>query len=314
MQTLLVPSGLAAITLVDMALLKSGDEVLHPGQRLRAGQGARAPRARAAGASRIASTTRWIRRRCARALIGRAHAPGLARGAGLGDDGVPRPRRAGAARARARRDGRARQHLGRRPRLRSVRARRSEGNDGARRRHLGAGADQVPLGRRRRADGIGDDARRRRCISASRRRTCGSASASAPTTSSSCCARCRRCAMRYAAQDARRPRAGDVVGEPARGRRTCSIRRCRGSPGPRALGARCAAHAAGLFSVVFDERFAAHAGRRLRRCAEAVQDRLFVGRTGEPGGPLRPGGDAQAAALAAARWCASRSASKRSRT
>ena len=30
MQTLLVPSGLAAITLVDMALLKSGDEVLMP--------------------------------------------------------------------------------------------------------------------------------------------------------------------------------------------------------------------------------------------------------------------------------------------
>ena len=48
-QTLLVPSGLAAITLVDMALLKSGDEVLIPGQRLRPGQGVRAQRARALG-------------------------------------------------------------------------------------------------------------------------------------------------------------------------------------------------------------------------------------------------------------------------
>ena len=57
-QTLLMPSGLAAITLVDMALLKAGDEVLIPDNAYGPGQGARAPRARRAGASRTASTIR----------------------------------------------------------------------------------------------------------------------------------------------------------------------------------------------------------------------------------------------------------------
>ena len=64
---------------------------------------------------------------------------------------------AGGALARRRR--RARQHLGRRHRLRPLRhpgARRRHGRG----RHLDAGAHQVPLGRRRRADGLGDDARR----------------------------------------------------------------------------------------------------------------------------------------------------------
>ena len=60
---LLVPSGLAAITLVDMALLKAGDEVLHARQRLRPGQGTARATSSRAGASRIASTTRWTRPR-----------------------------------------------------------------------------------------------------------------------------------------------------------------------------------------------------------------------------------------------------------
>jgi cystathionine beta-lyase len=45
LQTLIVPSGLAAITLVDMSLLSAGDEVLLAGERLRSRQGTGAQRA-----------------------------------------------------------------------------------------------------------------------------------------------------------------------------------------------------------------------------------------------------------------------------
>ena len=65
-QTLLVPSGLAAITLVAHGAAEGGRRGADPRQRLRAGQGVRPPRARAAGASRIASTIRWIRHRSPR--------------------------------------------------------------------------------------------------------------------------------------------------------------------------------------------------------------------------------------------------------
>ena len=62
-----------------------------------------------------------------------------------------------------------------------------------------------------------------------------------------------------------------------------------GSPGHEHWRALCGADglAAGLFSVVFDERYSHGAGRSLLRRAEAVQARLFVGRPGEPGGALR---------------------------
>ena len=96
LQTLLAPSGLAAITLVDMALLKSGDEVLHSRQRLRPEQGAGAQRAGALGHRASLLRPDGSPSRCA-PRFGRAHAPGLARGAGLGDDGVSRPAGAGAA-------------------------------------------------------------------------------------------------------------------------------------------------------------------------------------------------------------------------
>ena len=52
--------------------------------------------------------------------------------------------------------------------------------------------------------------------------------------------------------------------------------------GPAAGGA-----AAGLFSVVFDAALHGGAGRRLLRRAEAVQARLFVGRSGESRGAVR---------------------------
>ena len=62
-RALLVPSGLAAITLVDMALLKAGDHVLLPDNAYGAEQGASRATSWRAGASRTASTTRWTRRR-----------------------------------------------------------------------------------------------------------------------------------------------------------------------------------------------------------------------------------------------------------
>ena len=120
---LLVPSGLAAIALVDMALLKSGDEVLipdnayGPGKELARSELARwgiahrfydpMDAAALARDDRPATKLVWL------------EAPGSVT--------MEFPDLRGAAcalRARARRDDRARQHLGRRPRLRRLRARR----------------------------------------------------------------------------------------------------------------------------------------------------------------------------------------------
>ena len=113
-----------------------------------------------------------------------------------------------------------------------------------------------------------------------------------------CCARCRRCALRYAAQDragrelaawwASRP---EVVAGAASGAR-------RARPGTSTGRALCSA---GRRAVLGRLRRAlrARAGRRLRRCAAAVPDRLLVGRAGQPGRPLRPGGDAREAGAGA---------------
>ena len=93
LQTLLAPSGLAAIALVDIALLKAGDEVLlpdnvyGPSKELARGELARlghhAPLLRPAGPG------------LARRRDRPGDAAGLARGRRLGDDGVPRPAGAG---------------------------------------------------------------------------------------------------------------------------------------------------------------------------------------------------------------------------
>jgi cystathionine beta-lyase len=64
LQTLLTPSGLAAITLVNAALLKSGDEVLIPDNAYGPAKELARNELRA-GASPIASTTRWMSSRCA---------------------------------------------------------------------------------------------------------------------------------------------------------------------------------------------------------------------------------------------------------
>ena len=88
---LLAPSGLAAIALVDMALLQQGDEVLIP-----ATPTARARTWRATNSPRWGISHRFYDPMDPPALR-RADHPGdeagLAGGAGLGDDGVPRPAR-----------------------------------------------------------------------------------------------------------------------------------------------------------------------------------------------------------------------------
>ena len=126
LQTLLVPSGLAAIALVDHGAAEERRRGAAARQRLRPEQGAARATSSPAGASRIASTTRWIRRRSPRRS---ATATRLVWLEAPGSVTMEFPDLRGAAsrvRARARRDDRARQHLGRRPRVRSVRsARRS---------------------------------------------------------------------------------------------------------------------------------------------------------------------------------------------
>ena len=115
--------------------------------------------------------------------------------------------------------------------------------------------------------------------------------------------------LRYAAQDAAGRAAGAVVAAAAAGQPGAAPG-AAGLARPRALG-RALHAAAGLFSVVFDERFTPQQGRRLRRRAATVQARLFVGRAGEPGGALRRGDRSAARSRpGAARWCASRSAWK----
>ena len=158
LQTLLVPSGLAAITLVDMALLKSGDEVLIPDNAY--GPGKEFARNELAGwgiahrfydamepaslAAAIGPATRlvWLEAPGSvtmefpdlPALVAIARERGVTValdntwGAGIAFDPF------------------------------AFAADAATGAD--RRRHLDPGAHQVRLGRRRPADGLGDDARR----------------------------------------------------------------------------------------------------------------------------------------------------------
>ena len=65
LHTVLVPSGLAAIALTDMALLHSGDELRSPTTPTTRTRNWRATSSRA-GASRTASTTRWTSTRSRR--------------------------------------------------------------------------------------------------------------------------------------------------------------------------------------------------------------------------------------------------------
>ena len=119
--------------------------------------------------------------------------------------------------------------------------------------------------------------------------------------------------LRYDAQDAAARALAQWLAQQPRGHAACCIRPFRASPGHEHWKALCT-QAAGLFSVVFDARHRRAQRRHLRRCAAAVPHRLFVGRAGQPGGAVRPEVAARAAALAAARSCGSRSASRRRKT
>ena len=84
-----------------------------------------------------------------------------------------------------------------------------------------------------------------------------------------------------------RARAGGLAASAAPKSCACCTRRSRVRPGHAHWRATCTA-AAGLFSMVFDARFEPAQVDALRRCAAAVQDRLFLGRPGQPGRALRP--------------------------
>ncbi len=115
----LVPSGLAAIALVNLALLEQGDEVLLPDNVY--------------GPSRELARTELARWGITHRLYDPmdaagaggddrpAHAAGVAGSRRVGDDGVPRPGRPGGRGAQPRRDDGAGQHLGRRHRLQRLR-------------------------------------------------------------------------------------------------------------------------------------------------------------------------------------------------
>ena len=290
--TVLVPSGLAAITVVDMALLKTGDELLIPDNAY--GPNKDFARHELAGWGIAHRFYDPMDPASLRAAIGERTRLIWLEAPGSVTMEFPDLRRPDRHRARARRDDRARQHLGRRARVRSVPNRRRREQRPGRRRHLGAGLDQVPLRRWRRADGIGDDARRRPPSAHQGRKHAGRLRhrrqrRGARPPIAAVAAR----ALRGAGP--RRASAGRLVGRAARGR--------AGAPpgagritGARALEARVQRCRRPLLGGV---RRALHAcaGRRLRRCAEAVSHRLLVGRPGQPRRALRPGDDAREAAL-----------------
>jgi hypothetical protein len=157
---LLAPSGLAAIAMVDFALLKSGDDVLLPDNVYNPN------RELGAGSARLRHHRALLRsadRRRHRRADPAEHEADLDRGAGFGVDGSAGPAGHLQGGAREGRAGRARQYLVGRPGLRGFRSWR---------RHRHAGADQVPVGRLGCADGRRHHARPRPATTVWRWRTC----------------------------------------------------------------------------------------------------------------------------------------------
>ena len=121
--------------------------------------------------------------------------------------------------------------------------------------------------------------------------------------------------LRYAAQDAPAARSPQWWSTRPEVVAACCTRRCPARPGT------------STGRALLQRRRRAVLGRLRRALSpaaqvdafvdalQAVPDRLFVGRAGQPGRALRPRRRMRARpALAPARWCASRSASRRSRT
>jgi cystathionine beta-lyase len=154
---LLASSGLAAIALVSLALLRTGDEVLLPDNAYGPGK------VLASGQLRAWGITPCLLRPDGSAGSGRphhaAHPAGLARSAGLGHDGVPRSGPAWWASAAQRGVLCALDNTwGAGIAFRPFDLRPSQPGS-AWRRHQRAGPDQVPQRRRRCADGQRDHAR-----------------------------------------------------------------------------------------------------------------------------------------------------------
>ena len=309
LQTLLTPSGLAAITLVDAALLKSGDEVLIPDNAYGpAKELARNELARWGIAHRFYDPMEPESLRAALSPATRLvwlEPPGSVT--------MEFPDLPALLRLRARAPGggrRARQHLGRRARLRRLRRSATAGEAlgadisiQALTKYPSGGADLL-MG----AVTTRDEALHQRLKATHMRMGWGVGGNDVEAVLRSL----PSLALRYAAQD----RAGRELAawwaQAARGRR-------RAPSGAARLAGACAlgrALLAGRRPVLGRLRrpLRRRPGRCLHRRAEAVQDRLLVGRAGEPGGAVRPGGAARSRRRAAARWCASRSASRRSRT
>ena len=196
---ILVPSGLAAIANVSMALLKSGDEVLIP-------DNAYGPnKALADGELKNWGITHQLYDAMNPADLQRAHRPQDAGWSGWKRRARSpwsscRWRELAAHLPRARRDHGAGQHLGRRHRLQRLRP--GGGRVRQRRRHRGAGADQVPQRRRRRADGQHRHARRRAAPAAQAHAHAPGLGRRRATTPRPSCARCPAMPLRYRAQDA----------------------------------------------------------------------------------------------------------------
>ncbi|CAN0621262.1 putative Cystathionine beta-lyase [Burkholderia multivorans] len=265
-----------------LRLAEGGRRCADSGQRLRPERGFR-PLAR--GRFRRERTfLRSARRRGHRGADPAEHAPHLAGVAGLGDDGSAgraRDRRGG---ARARRRHRDRQHLFGGARVQAVRAWR---------RHFGAGADQVSVGRQRRADGRDDH---RGCSAAREAQACADAlrdrglrrrllaRAAQPAQHAG--------ALRRAQQERAVARAM-AEGPPGNCRGPASA--TAGLPGARVVRARL--HGRGR-AVLGDFRCALQRGadRPLRRGAGAVRDRLELGRRVQPRDALRRRVDARGVA------------------
>ena len=276
---LLVPSGLAAIANVDLALLKSGDEVLIP-------DNAYGPtKALAEGELKNWGITPPAVRRHGPGGPAGAHRPadqaGLAGGAGLGDHGVRAAARIWRTSAAQRGVTTALDNTwGARPGLQRLRPGPGE------RRVAGSGADIVVQALTKYPSGGGDvlmgshgHARRGAARAAQAHPHARWAGASAATMPKPCCARCPACALRYRAHDVAARGAGGLAAAPARRSRSCCIPAFEGSPGHEHWRALCGDDglAAGLFSVVFDERYSPAPGRCLLRCAASCSSSAIPG-------------------------------------
>ena len=191
-----------------------------------------------------------------------------------------------------RRDDGARQHLGRRHRVRAVRpAATALGVDismQALTKYPSGGADVLMGSVTTRDEALHQRLVQRTCAWAGRRRQRRRVGAALAAVA--------RAALRRAGPQRRA--AGAWWQGAARGRAGAASG-ARRLAGPRALGGAVQRRRRACSRWCSMRAFTAGAGRRLRRCAAAVRHRLLVGRAGQPGRAVRPCGDACATAARA---------------